>query len=45
MTPGTAPSASVAADSVLALVVSDPQSSPADLAFTIHYTVASANNT
>jgi len=38
-------SESVAAGSKLALVVSDLQSSPADLAFTIHYTVASANNT
>jgi hypothetical protein len=38
-------SESVAAGSKLALVVSDLQSSPADLAFTVHYTVASANNT
>jgi hypothetical protein len=38
-------SESVAAGSKLALVVSDLQSSPADLAFTIHYTVTSANNT
>lgn len=37
-------SETVAAGSKLALVVSDPQSSPADLAFSIHYTVASANN-
>jgi hypothetical protein len=37
-------SESVAAGSKLALVVSDLQSSPADLAFSIHYTVASANN-
>jgi hypothetical protein len=37
-------SESVASGSKLALVVSDLQSSPADLAFSIHYTVASANN-
>jgi hypothetical protein len=37
-------SESVAAGSKLALVVSDLQSSPADLAFSVHYTVASANN-
>jgi hypothetical protein len=37
-------SESVAAGSKLALVVSDLQSSPADLAFSIHYTVTSANN-
>jgi hypothetical protein len=42
--PGTAPSASVAADSVLALVVSDLQTAPKNLAFTIHYTVTTANN-
>ena len=46
--PGTAPSASVAAGSKLALVVSDPSSSaPEDLAFSVYYTttVTSANNT
>ncbi len=46
-TPGTEPSAAVAAGSKLALVVSDPSSSaPEDLAFTVYYTVAvtSANN-
>jgi hypothetical protein len=37
-------SESVAAGSKLALVVSDLQSSPADLAFSVHYTVTSANN-
>ena len=37
-------SVSVAAGSKLTLVVSDPQSSPADLAFTVHYTIASENN-
>ena len=42
--PASEPSASVASGSVLALVVSDLQSSPADLAFSVHYTVASANN-
>jgi hypothetical protein len=42
--PASEPSAAVASGSVLALVVSDLQSSPADLAFSIHYTVASANN-
>lgn len=43
--PGTAPSASVAAGSKLALVVEDPSSSaPEDLAFTVYYTVTSANN-
>jgi len=42
--PATEPSATVASGSVLALVVSDLQSSPADLAFSVHYTVASANN-
>ena len=34
----------VAAGSKLTLVVSDPQSSPENLAFTVHYTVASENN-
>jgi len=42
--PASEPSAAVASGSVLALVVSDLQSSPADLAFSVHYTVASANN-
>ena len=37
-------SVSVAAGSKLTLVVSDLQSSPADLAFTVHYTIASENN-
>ena len=37
-------SVSVAAGSKLALVVSDPQSSPENLAFTVHYTIASENN-
>ena len=34
----------VAAGSKLALVVSDPQSSPENLAFAVHYTIASENN-
>jgi hypothetical protein len=34
----------VAAGSKLALVVSDPQSSPENLAFTVYYTIASENN-
>ncbi len=37
-------SVSVAAGSKLALVVSDPQSSPENLAFTVHYTIAGENN-
>ena len=37
-------SVSVAAGSKLALVVSDPQTSPENLAFTVHYTIASENN-
>jgi hypothetical protein len=37
-------SESVAAGSKLAIVVSDLQTSPADLAFTIHYTVQASNN-
>jgi hypothetical protein len=34
----------VAAGSKLTLVVGDPQSSPENLAFTVHYTIASENN-
>ena len=37
-------SVSVAAGSKLTLVVGDPQSSPENLAFTVHYTIASENN-
>ena len=43
--PATEPSATVAAGSVLTLVVSDLSSgAPEDLAFSVHYTVASQNN-